>query len=227
LSRCGAAGLRGARRQGAEPAALIGSKRLQRRHIPRRLHGGGRLPNEGGFARDFANPLAVAEILPSHHDGARRIGRANEHTRPHVKARYGPAIGSRYISRRNARIDCEAAVLQRNGPVDDNRLAEEDLALSERQDHVGKARRDEIALAHENPKLWTFTIFDDHLVGRQRFPPDILPPMPPEHPSGAPFISRNPHPAEFVIESPTAIVIGHKTPIGFLILRNPIPSVVL
>jgi len=64
-------GLRGTRRQGAEPAALIRAKRLERRQLPRRRDGVRRLPNERRFACNLADTLAAAEIVRPHHDRAR------------------------------------------------------------------------------------------------------------------------------------------------------------
>ena len=90
-------GLRSTRRQGAEPAALTRAQRLERRQLPRRRDGVRRLPNERRFARDLADTLAVAEIVRPHHDRARQICCAGEHTRRDLIARNGSAISSRNV----------------------------------------------------------------------------------------------------------------------------------
>jgi hypothetical protein len=160
------AGLRGTRRQGAEPAALACPQRLEWQQVPRRRYRVARLSHERRFARDLANAFAVAEIVRPQHDSARQIGGAGQHARSHVKGRNGPAVGGRDIGRRDARIDRKPAILQYNGPVDDSGFADEDLAISPRQDDLDDARSDEITFAYENPKLRPFAIFDNHLVGR-------------------------------------------------------------
>jgi hypothetical protein len=219
--------LRGARRQSAEPTVFIRTKRLERRQVPRRGDGVRRLSNEHRFTRKLADAFAVAEIVRPHHGRAGQICGTGEYTRRDLVARNGPAIGSRNIGRRNAWIHRKPAILQHNSPVDDNGFAEEDLALLQRQDDLSDAWRDEITLAHENPELRPFAVFDDHLVGRQGRPPGILPTVAPLHPTGPPLRAWNPYPAELVIQDPAAVMIGHQTPIGLLVIGRPVPSVVL
>src|SRR5262249_30016265 len=111
--------------------------------------------------------------------------------------------------------------------VDDSSVAEKHFPLPRWQDDLGDARRHEVTLAHENPKLRSFAVLDDHLVGRQGGPTDTLPTVAPQHPTGPPLRARNPHPAKLVVFDPTTIMIGHQTPFGLLIIGCPIPPVVL
>src|SRR5206468_10540215 len=114
-----------------------------------------------------------------------------------------------------------------DSPVDDDGVAEKDFALLRWQDDLCDTRRHEVTLANENPRLRSFAEFCDHLVGRQRRPTDMLPAVAPQHPTGPPLRTGNPHPAELVILNPTAVMIGHQTPIGLLVIGRPIPPVVL
>src|SRR5215475_1918784 len=221
------AGLSGTRRQGAEPAALIRPKRLQRRQLPRRRDGVRRLPNECRFARDLADTLAVAKIVRPHHGGARQICRAGEHTRRDLVAWNGSAIGSRNVGRRNAGIHPKLAILQHNSSVDDNSIAEKDFALLRRQDDLGDARRDEVTLAHENPKLRSFAVLDDRLIGWQWRPSDMLPTVAPLYPTWPPLRTWYPPPADLVVEDPAAVMIGHQAPFGLLLIRSPVPTIIL
>jgi hypothetical protein len=220
-------GLCGTRGQGAEPAAIIRAKRLEGRQLPRRRDGVRRLPHERRFTRDLADTLAVAEIVRPHHDRARQICGAGEHTRRDLVARNGSAISSRNVGWRNARIDRKSAILQHDSSVDDSGVAEKDFALLLWQDDLGDARCHEVTLAHENPKLRTFAVFDHHLVGWQGRPTDMLPPVAPLHPTGPPLRTWYPHPAELVIHDPAAVMIGHQAPICLLVIGRPIPAVVL
>src|SRR5262249_47260641 len=139
----------------------------------------------------------------------------------------GAAISSRNVGRRNAGIHPKSSILQHNGSVDDDGLAEKDFALLPWQDDLGDAWRHEVTLAHENPKLRTFAVFDDHLVGRQRRPTDMLPTVAPLHPTGPPLRPWYPYPAELVIRDPAAVMIGHQAPIDLRVIGRPIPTIVL
>src|SRR6266478_1964142 len=106
-------------------------------------------------------------------------------------------------------------------------VSEKEFALLPRQDNLGDARRHEVTLAHENPKLRTFAVLDHHLIGWQGRPTDMLPPVAPLHPTGPPLRTCYPHPAELVIHDPAAVMISHQAPIGLLVIGRPIPAVVL
>jgi hypothetical protein len=221
----------GTRRQGAEPAVLIRAKRLEWRPLSRGRDGVRRLANDRGFARNLAYTLAVAEIIRPHDDRTGQICRAREYARGDFMAWNRSAISGRNVGRRNARIHRKSAIPELNRSVHDDRVAEKDFTLSRWQDNFPDARRNDVTLTDENPKLRTFAIFGYHIVGRQGLPTDILPArlpaVTPLHPTGAPLRARNPHPAELIVESPTAVMIGHEAPLGLLFTRLPIPPVVL
>jgi hypothetical protein len=206
---------------------LIRAKRPEWRPLSCRRDGVRRLANDRGFAHNLADTLAAAEIIRSHDDRAGQICRARKYARRDFMAWNRSAISSRNVGRRNARIHPKSAIPELNRSVHDGRVAEKDFALLPRQDNFGDARGNEVALADEDPKLRTFAIFGYHVVGGQRRPADMLPAVAPLHPTGPPLVARNPHPAELIVESPTAIMVGHEAPLGLLLVGRPVPPVVL
>jgi hypothetical protein len=114
----------GARRQGAQPAALVRGERLERRQLPRWRDGGRRLPNERRLARNLSDAFAIAEIVRAHHGRARQIRASGEHARRDLVAWNGSAISSRDVGRRDARVHRKLAILKDDGSVDDGRVAE-------------------------------------------------------------------------------------------------------
>jgi len=67
----------------------------------------------------------------------------------------------------------KSAILQHESSVDDSSVAEKDFPLLPWEDDFRYARRYEVTLTHENPKLRSLAVFDDHLVGWQGRPTDM------------------------------------------------------
>ena len=78
--------LRGAQRYIAEPAALVRSERLRRRHVAGGLDGVRRLAYERRLARNLTDALTVADIFRPHHDRTSERCRPCEHVRSHFEA---------------------------------------------------------------------------------------------------------------------------------------------
>jgi hypothetical protein len=125
-----------------------------------------------GLAKELITP-AFAQPLVADLNCARNARCSGEHQRPHVKRANGPAHECRDDVRRDAGIDRIAVVAELVRAIDDRRIAEKDIVLARRHHDRGYIRRDEVARLAENPIVGSAAIFDDDLLGGQRFPADI------------------------------------------------------
>ena len=174
-------------------------------------------------------PLSRAvEILRPHLHRAGDALRARQDARLHMEGLYGPARRRGDNSRSNTRIDGEAsamiAMFEPYRAIDDDGPSEDDDGALWRQEVGAQARRDQVARRHEDPVGGIIVVFVDQLIRRQRRPADIIVAAAPIDPGRAPFVARNPEPAEPPVMRPATIVKGHPTPVGLFLVGDPVPA---
>ena len=180
-----------------------------------------RLNKTAALADRDAGAFAIAEVL-AQDDRTHDAGGAREHDRRDGNRPKRTPARARDEGRRHARIDRDAtAAPQHYRAIHQEASIVVGEALLPRQKDVIGPRREKIARAHEHVGVRGFVVLVDRLVGRQRRPADEIVALPPVDPGRAPFLARNPDPAEPAIERPAAIVIGDPAEILF---RIPIPA---
>jgi hypothetical protein len=171
----------------------------------------------------------VAQIRGANLDRARQCRGAGKHARANLKGRQRPAPNGGDVAGRNPRIDGEVTIrpAHHHRAVHQRGATEKFRTPVERQQYRRNARRDQIPGAHEAPVCRLILHFDDHLVGWFGRPSDVLIAVAPVDPCRPPDVVRNPEPAVISLAIPPSIVIGDPTPIGLLIIGDPVPAVVI
>ena len=93
------------------------------------------------------------------------------------------------------------------------------------------AGSDQVRASHKAPIYWIVVDRDYNLVGRLRRPADILLTIlltvAPIDPSRGPYFVRDPRPTDIGVAIPVPVVVGNPAPIGFLIIGDPVPAIIV
>jgi hypothetical protein len=157
----------GARRIIAKTPVLAGGERLRRLHAIGRADDVLRLPHPH-LRAEIRAKILVAQILGPHLPCAGNPCRPCDDQRVHLKGAYRPPANGGNDGRRNPRVNRKhwPVVVDHHGAVHDHGLLDENIVLSDRQDHGNDPRRDEVPPAHENPNVGLVAILYDNVVGR-------------------------------------------------------------
>jgi hypothetical protein len=160
----------GARRIVAKPAFLAARERLRRRDAIG-------WPDDGLRLSDGHQPIlsdiGAAKLVRTYLTRSRNLNSSGENRWPHLGRADRTSDPRRDESRRNSRIDCEAALANDDSPVFYHGLADGGDPLTRRQHDSRDVWGSEVLGADENPDFGLFPIFDDDVIGRQRGPSDI------------------------------------------------------
>jgi hypothetical protein len=194
----------------------------------RALHGNG---SSTGTGRRTAGPTGTTRAAAAHtaqvftpdlHRAGDTLRRC-KHARTHAVSRHWRAAYACDKRRRNSRIDCQPS-MDRKSAIDDVRLAQNDRPPVHGQKVSVQTRGGYVTGRHKDPIARIHFIGLDQVVRRQRRPPRVLIAVTPIDPSRRPFVSRDPKPAGPTLENPTPVVKDDPAPIGFDVIRHPIPA---